>query len=356
MAIDRPLASERAPATLRDVARLAGVSPATVSNVMQNRPRVADATRLRVREAARTLRYEPNPLARSLRSGRTGTIALITPGLRNSYFAELATELISAAGAYDLRVSVEVLDGDRAREESLLTGAWTSFADGIVYVPQELIGPEIDDALASRAGRRPPVVLLGERGAGAECAQVNYRNAAASQAATQTLIAGGARRIAAIGPHEFAGTQTPRLDGYRAALAEHGLSEGPELVRATDTWGRAAGMAAVRELLADGVEFDAVFAFNDMIALGALAALASAGVRVPEDVQVVGFDNVEESAYSSPPLTTVDPGKAAAAALALELLDSLLRGDADAVGRQVSPEFAVVLRGTTKPQRTKEVA
>lgn len=340
MVIDRP------PATLRDVARLAGVSPATVSNVMQNRPRVAEATRKRVREAAHALSYEPNPVARSLRSGRTDTIALITPGLRNAYFAELASELISAASAYDLRVSLEVLDGDRQREESILTGTWTSYADGILYVPQELAGREIDYVLASRAGRRPPVVLLGERGAGAECAQVSYRNADASRAAVETLVAGGAQRIAAIGPHERPGSATPRLEGYLQALLAAGQSADPALIRETSTWHRAAGLESVRALLADRVEFDAVFAFNDMIALGAMSALAAAGLRVPDDVQVVGFDDVEESAYSTPALTTVDPGKAAAARLALEMLDSLLRGQ-ETPG-QVSPDFVVVPRATTR--------
>jgi len=339
---------ERQPATLRDVARLAGVSPATVSNVMQNRPRVAAETRRRVREAARALQYEPNPLARSLRSGRTGTVALITPGLRNSFFAELASELIRAAGAYDLRVSVEVLDGDRHREESTLTGVWTSYADGILYIPQELNGHEIDYVLASRAGRRPPVVLLGERGADAACPQVTYRNRDASRAAVETLIAGGARRIAAIGPHERPGSATPRFEGYAAALVEAGLVPSPELVRETTTWHRSAGMEAVRDLLADGVEFDAVFGFNDMIALGALAALANAGVRVPHDVQVVGFDDVDEATYSVPGLTTVDPGKAAAADLALGLLDSLLRGDDVPEQGHVSPDFTVVVRDSTR--------
>ncbi|SNU02500.1 transcriptional regulator, LacI family [Ruaniaceae bacterium KH17] len=340
------VAPRRQPSTLRDVARLAGVSPATVSNVMQNHPRVADATRKRVQDAARALQYEPNPLARSLRSGRTGTIALITPGLQNAYFAELATELIRTANAYNRRISVEVLDGDRQREESILTGTWTSFADGILYIPQKLTGREIDYVLDSRAGRRPPVVLLGERGAGADCAQVTYRNSDASQAAVKLLLDGGAKRVVAIGPHERAGSATPRLEGYTAALKQAGIPLRPELIRETPTWHRSAGMEAVSELLAEGVEFDAVFAFNDMIALGAMAALANAGLRVPDDVQVVGFDDVEESNFSVPALSTIDPGKAEAAQLALELLDAILAGT-EPTNRQIFPDFSVVARGTT---------
>lgn len=341
------MASDRPPTTLRDVARMAGVSPATVSNVMQNHPRVATQTRQRVLDAARVLQYEPNRLAQSLRSGRTGTVALITPSLRNSYFAEIASEIITAAREYDLRVSVEVLDGDRRQEESLLTGSWTSFADGIFYIPQDLAGREIDYVLDARTGRRPPVILLGERGAGSDCAKVTYRNADASRAAVQALINRGATRIASIGPHERSGSATPRFEGYVRALRDEGLTMDPRLIRDTSTWHRAAGTDAVRALLSEGAEFDAIFAFNDMIALGALSALASAGVRVPQDVQIVGFDDVEEAAYSVPALTTVDPGKADAARLALRLLDHLLRGETPPEGTSLAPAYEVIVRGTT---------
>ncbi|TNU76414.1 LacI family transcriptional regulator [Miniimonas arenae] len=342
------------PATIRDVARLAGVSPATVSNVLRDHPRVSDATRARVRAAADELGYEPNALARSLRSGRSGTIALVVPDLRNAYFAELASEVIGAASRYGLRVAVEVLAGDRAHEVSVLTGSMTAFVDGLVYVPQKLLGTEIDDVLETRRAHRVPVVLLGERGADSHCPQVGYRNVEASRAVTELLLAGGARRIAAIGPHERAGSATPRLEGYLAALDAAGIPRDDALIRPTTAWHRTSGAQAVAELLADGVEVDAVFGFNDMLALGALSTLVRAGLDVPGQVQVAGFDDLEESAFALPALSTVEPGKRHAAGLALEVLAHLLEHDDEddpgAVDSRLA-DFTVIPRGTTRSAR-----
>lgn len=333
-----------APPTLRDVARLAGVSTATVSNVLRDHPRVAETTRERVRAAVAQLGYQPNPMARSLRSGRSGSIGLVMPGLRNAYFAELAGEVIRAASAYDLSVSVEILDGDRAHEVACLNGPRTVFTDGLVYVPNQLIGDEIDAAV------RPdlPLVLLGERGVGSRFDRVEYRNLEASQAATRHLLERGCRRIVALGPHERRGSATPRLEGYLAAHREAGVPVHAELIRDVPLWHRQEGARAVTELLWEATPFDGVFAFNDMLALGAIRSLALADRRVPGNVKVIGFDALEESAYSLPNLSTIDPGKREAADLAMKLLTERIESRSRVNdGTVVSPDFTLIVRGST---------
>ncbi len=329
-------------ATVRDVARVAGVSPATVSNVLSNHPRVATATRERVQAAMTELGYQPNPLARSLRSGRSGSIALVLPGLRNAYFAELATEVINAASQHHLSVSIEILDGERETEIAALRGPRTAFVDGMIYVPSALSGLEIDEHV--KPGM--PMVLLGERGLGSSLSRVDYRNVEASKAATAHLLAQGCRRIVAVGPHERAGSATPRLEGYQQAHQDAGIAIDPNLEVDVTAWHRAQGSEAIEDLLARGVAFDGVFAFNDMLALGAMRALADAGINVPHDVRVIGFDALEESAYSLPSLSTIDPGKQAAARLAVDMLVAALASDsADQVIGEA--EFALVERASS---------
>lgn len=330
-------------ATVRDVARVAGVSPATVSNVLSDHPRVATATRERVRAAMAELGYQPNPLARSLRSGRSGSIALVLPGLRNAYFAELATEVIGAASRHHLSVSIEILDGERESEIAALSGPRTAFVDGMIYVPSALAGEEID--LHIKPGM--PAVLLGERGLGSALSRVDYRNVEASRAATAHLLSLGCRQIAAIGPHERTGSATPRLEGYRLAHQDAGVVPVPALEVDVEAWHREQGGEAIVDLLARGVAFDGVFAFNDMLALGAMRALADAGLTVPGDVRVIGFDALEESAYSLPSLSTIDPGKKAAAQLAVDMLVAAI---ASKSAEQVigEAEFALVERGSSR--------
>lgn len=333
-------------ATVRDVARLAGVSAATVSNVLRNHPRVAAATRDRVRAAAAELGYRPNVHARSLRTGRSGSIALVLPGLRNAYFAEFASEVIRVASRYGLGVSLDVLDAqDVEHEIAVLNGPQTEFVDGLIYYPQLVEDHDIDSAV--RPGQA--VVLIGERGAGSRHDLVEYQNAAAACAVTRHLLDRGCRRIVAVGPHEKQGSATPRLEGFLAAHREAGVAVDDALVIGSRRWHRGDGADAVSALLAAGIEFDGIFAFNDMLAHGAMRALAEVGRRVPQDVKVAGFDDLEESAFSLPSLTTVDPGKRAAAELAVELLDRRIRGGAGDQRVIATPEFRLVERGSTAP-------
>ena len=293
-------------ATLKDVARKAGVSIKTVSNVIHDYPHIRPATRERVERAIEALGYTPNQTARNLRSGRTGVIALAVPDLALSYFAELAGLVIAEAERLGLSVQVEQTGGTREREIELLRAPRLRMTDGLLFSPLEM---SQDDAAQLRVDY--PLVLLGERIFDGPADHVTMRNTEAARAATEFLVERGRRRIALVGAHEgeVIGSAGLRLAGYREALEAQGIGWDESLVAPAGAWHRIDGLRATRDLIASGVDVDALFALNDPLAFGALRALEEAGRSVPGDVAVVGFDAVDESAFSIPALTTVDPGR-----------------------------------------------
>jgi len=330
--------------TLRDVAQLAGVSFKTVSNVVNDYPHVSEATRARVLAAIERLDYRPNRSARSLRSGRTGAIGLAVPELSLAYFAELADEVITAAEERDIVVLIEQTGGDRRRELEVLNGSRRQLTDGLLFSPLAL---GVDDADALRVDY--PLVLLGERIFDGPVDHVTMENVEAARAATEHVLALGRRRIAVIGSHtgEVIGSAGLRVAGYRAALEAHGVPFRDELVVDAGPWHRVNGSEAMRMLLARGVEFDAVFALNDELGLGALRVLREHGVRVPEDVAIIGFDDVDEGRYSLPSLSTVDPGRREIARLAVGVLFDRIAGLRPGGPRELRSGFRIIAREST---------
>ncbi|WP_110589253.1 LacI family DNA-binding transcriptional regulator [Microbacterium suaedae] len=329
--------------TLKDVARKAGVSIKTVSNVIHDYPHIRVTTRERVERAIAELGYTPNQTARNLRSGRTGVLALAVPDLALSYFAELAASVIAAAEDRGFAVQVEQTGGTREREIELLRTPRLRMTDGVLFSPLEM-GQDDADFLNVDY----PLVLLGERIFDGPTDHVTMHNAEAARAATEFLLDRGRRRIALIGAHdgEIIGSAGLRLAGYREALEARGVPLDDTLVASAGEWHRVDGQRAMRELIARGVDFDALFALNDSLAFGALRALEEAGRSVPHDVAVIGFDNVDESAYSIPALTTVDPGREWIARRAVDALIERIE-DPSAEPRTMLAEFRVVEREST---------
>jgi DNA-binding LacI/PurR family transcriptional regulator len=342
---------------MHDVAKLAGVSIKTVSNVINDHPHVRTETRERVQAAIDELRYRPNLSARGLRSGRTGVIGLAVPALRENYFAELADAVIRAADARGLGVVVEQTSGDRGRELEVITGGRPRLTDGMLFSPFAL-GPADADALNTKV----PLVLLGERIFGGPTDHVAMHNVSAARAAVEHLLDIGRRRIVAIGPEGGQPTDMSsaalRLTGYREAFERAELPTDSRLIPPTAHWSRDAGAAAVRGLLDEGVGFDAVFAFNDALGLGALRALAEAGLRVPDDVAVIGFDNIDETRFSMPSMSSVDVGSAEIARTAVDLLIERIEEKGQRrPPRTVKPEFRIVRRESTGfPARAADAA
>ncbi len=333
--------------TMHDVARLAGVSIKTVSNVINDYPHVRQQMRDRVRAAIAELGYRPNLSARGLRSGRTGVIGLAVPALSENYFAELADAVIRAADTHGLGVVVEQTSGDRERELQVISGGRLRLTDGLLFSPYAL-GQA--DAEALNTGF--PLVLLGERIFGGPTDHVTMNNVASARAAVEHLLEIGRRRIAIIGaeadPTIDTSSATLRVAGYEEALAAAGVELDPRLVRMAPHWNRTAGVLAVRELIASGVPFDAVFALNDALGLGTLRALGEAGLRVPEDVAVIGFDNIDEGRFSMPSMSSVDAGSKQIARDAVALLIERIEEKGDRrPPRTVQPGFEIVRREST---------
>lgn len=308
--------------TMNDVARAAGVSLKTVSNVLNDYEFIRPATKQKVHDAIAELGYEANLTARSLRSGKTRMLGLVLSDLSAPYYAELASRLMTVASRRGYRVLVEQSGATQDNELGALQGPFRQLTDGLLFTPLVMEA----DAVASRRGSKP-VVLLGEHIVDPRFDLVTMKNEEAAQAVTAHLLAAGRRRIAVVGAHpeEVAGSRGLRLNGYRKALDHAGITFDPALV-APGEWRRDAGASAVAGLLDSGVPFDAVFGLNDVLALGALHELLIRGVSVPQEVAVAGFDDIDEARFASPSLTTVSPGTDEIAERSVGLLIDRIEG------------------------------
>lgn len=335
---------------LQDVAERAGVSIKTVSNVVNGKGAITPETRQRVEEAVAHLKYRPNVAARHLRQGRSGMIAVALPELTQPYFAEIASELVRAAQARQITVLLNQTGGEAASEQAISDGIDMPLMDGLIMSPLALTAADLRHR--TDAAR---LVLLGEHvGDDSPFPHVAMDNRAAAAAATAHLASLGRRRIAAIGAKLPAGpdnalpqeTAELRLEGYRRALDTAGLPWDPDLVQTVREFHRADGAEAMHALLALPEPPDAVFCFNDLLALGALRALRDHGLQAPDDVAVVGIDDIEEGRFSSPSLTTIAPDKRAIAETALALLLER-HTEPDHEPRTILVDYELVVREST---------
>jgi DNA-binding LacI/PurR family transcriptional regulator len=332
---------------LRDVADQSGVSIKTASNVVHNHPHVKASTRARVQQAIDDLGYRPNLSARRLRYGKSGFLAVALPRLDSPYFAELAAKLSERAGAMGQIVLLDSTGATPEAERLVLKGVSTHIIDGVIFSPLALTAEEI----ASRTDT-VPMVLLGERIVPAGYDHVAVDSVSAARAMTEHLIGLDRTRVAAIGRKSAVGTHSVRLTGYRQALAAAGLPFDRHLVRGVAHYDREAGRQAMHSLLRSPSPPDAIFCFNDLMAIGAIRACHEAQVRVPDDIAVAGFDDIAEGQFSSPSLTTVSPDLDVLAAEALRLILARIDGD-DGPAQDVSVPWELVIRestvGTTPP-------
>ena len=311
--------------SMRDVAALAGVSPRTVSNVVRGYVHVAAETRERVQRAIDELNYRPNLSARNLRQGRSGIIALAVPEIAAPYFAELANLVHQEARQRGFTLLIDQTGASREQEMLVLDGYRSHLIDGLILSPLAVTAQDLQTQSIDM-----PTVLLGEGVNDGRHIHVAVDNVAAARQATEHLISNGRRRIAALGVDHRADRVGPakrRLEGYLAALADAGLASEDRMSVPTSGWFRTAGYDAVDQFLRGGAEVDALFCFNDVLALSAIRAINDNGLRVPDDIAVVGWDDIGEARYSRPSLTTIRPDKAAIARVAVEGLLSQLNGD-----------------------------
>ncbi|WP_152365164.1 LacI family DNA-binding transcriptional regulator [Microlunatus speluncae] len=325
-------------ARLKDVAALAGVSVKTASNVVNEYVHVSPQTRAKVRAAIEQLRYQPNVSARQLKHGRAGFLALALPQLDSPYFAELGARFSAAASRLGYLLLLDATGADPAAEQVVLNGMRSHVIDGVIFSPLA-VGPE---DIAARADD-VPMVLLGERAVPPGYDHVAVDSVTASLAMTDHLISLGRSRIAAIGRESVAGTASVRLEGYRRALEAAGLPYRPELVIGVARYDRADGKAAMEQLLALPEPPDAVFCFNDLMAIGAIRACVEAGVAVPDRIAIAGFDDIAEGRFSNPTLTTVAADLDLLAEQTLRLLQARI-ADPDRPAESVAVPWTLRLR------------
>ena len=331
------------PATLRDVAERANVSLRTVSNVLADHPHVSALMRARVQAAIEELDYRPNPVARTLRTGRTGVLALVVPEIDVPYFSELARDVIDTAAEFGYRVMIDQTGHDHDRERELLTGAdRTMLFDGILFSPLVTRTELLE--MGTRTSM--PLVLLGEHDFDGRYDHVAIDNVRAAHDATTHLISLGRTRIAAIGaqPDEEYSTPQQRTAGFESALVDAGLA--PASVEPAAHYRRADGYQAARALLERDPRPDAIFCYSDLLAMGALRAVFDAGLRVPEDVAIIGIDDIEEGRYSRPSLSTVSLDTPFIAEGAVARIVARI-GDPDAEAVELIAPHAVIPREST---------
>jgi LacI family transcriptional regulator len=308
--------------TIKDVAREAGVSVATVSRVYNHSAVVSEGTRRIVRAVAERLNYWPNGAARSLITNRTQAIGVMLPDLFGEFFSEILRGMDSTArkAGFHLLVSSSHADADE-----LVAGLRTTRGriDALV-----VMAPDVDAGKAIRAIATDQPLVLIDPGPGFEaCHNISIANQSGASEVVRHLVGLGHRRVATITGPERNADARQRLEGYRAALRAAGIKV-PRAYEIAGDFTEPSGYAAVARLLALDPRPTAVFAANDYMAIGVLGALSDAGVRVPEDIAVVGFDDITMARYLNPPLTTVHVDAHRLGERAVEMLLAKLRSRA----------------------------
>ena len=291
---------------LHDVARMAGVSAATVSRVVNQPERVNAGTRSRVEAAILASGYRPSRVARRLRveHGRSSLVGLVIPDLRNPFFADIARGVEDVAERHGYTVFLGNSDEDLEKERRYLEVMRAESVDGVILPPSSITDPAVEELV--RSGM--PLVCVDRRVAKVKVDTVVVDNVRGAYEAAEHLIGLGHRRIGFIEGLHAVSTSRERLEGYRQALAAHGIPMDPELARAGDSR-QASGRRRALELLGLGERPTALLAGNSLMTLGALEAIHQLGLGIPEDVAIVGYDDIPWALAVRPALTVVrQPG------------------------------------------------
>lgn len=333
-------------ATIRDIAQAAGVSVATVSRVLNDRPDVAPETRDAVMRHVRAHNFTMNRSARALSGGRTGQVGLTMPMVRGDYFADILAGAIEAAYEQDMRLVLYTTLHEHEREVSVLEHLTDGATDGaIILLPEE----SSVELLALRASGYPFVVADPRVALGDGIPAVSAAHRAGAKAATDHLVALGHRRIAHVTGRPGWTATVERIEGYHAALATAGVLPSAELVLEGD-FEIASGYEAGGRLLDLPDRPTAIFAANDNMAIGAIRAARERGIAVPEELSVVGFDDAVLAPIVTPSLTTVRQPLAELGRTAVSLLMRMLdRQRVEAL--RVELATRLVVRDSTAPPR-----
>lgn len=322
----------------REIAGIAGVSVATVSRALSEPEKVSKGTMQKVRAAIELIGYRPNMLAKSFRSHKANTVILLVPEIVNTFYANFIKGVGDQAYHHGVALIIGETRGKKDRELAYVERVRSSLADGVIQ-----LRPFLKNEKSNIPPDIPCVNALGcEHNVGAT---VRINNRAAAKAITQYLISLGHRRIGVItGPISNAHSYT-RLEGYKECLKEHGIEFLPELIVSGD-FTMYSGHSLATYFCEKEHRATAIFCMNDEMAIGALQGLKQAGVRVPMDISVVGFDNIPYAKYCDPPLTTIAQPTEYMGRIAMGIYLSILSPDSLEPPEQIIP-WELIVRGSS---------
>ncbi|MCA9911431.1 MAG: LacI family DNA-binding transcriptional regulator [Anaerolineae bacterium] len=326
---------------MKDVAKLANVSIQTVSVVVNNKPDIAPETRARVLSAIETLGYQPYTVARSLRTGATRTIALIVSDITNPFFASMANTVEYYAHEAGYSVILHNTHSDLDREQKYIELALQRGVDGMLFVATKDEMPGLDSLEA--AGTR--VVAIDRVPDNFNGPTLTLNNIKTGVLVAEHLLELGHTRLAHIGGPLDLHLSRDRMNGFHDTIRARGLEPGP-VAFSDSSWSARSGYEAMQTLLDQDPLPTAVFAANDRVAIGAMGAITQAGLRIPEDISIVGVDDIEFSMYQTPPLTTVRQSLEDIATLGIKtLLDILEQREPERT--HIAFEPMLIVRGST---------
>lgn len=334
-------------ANIRDIAKLAGVSTATVSRTLATPAIVMPETRAKVEAAVRKLDYKPNALASSLRRRRTENIVVVVPDIHNPFFSGVVQGIEHVAHGHGHKVLLGESQNSQQRLDTYAEMLDSKEADGLILLGA-LLPTGIANAVAAGEAPHVPIVMACEYFVGLQAPNVRIDNAAAAAAATEHLLQLGHRRIAMITGPSGNPLVKDRIKGYRAQMAKAELAVPADYVARGD-FTVESGHHAMKKLLALSHKPTAVFCANDEMAMGAIRAVKDSGRRVPQDLSVVGFDDIRFAEYVDPPLTTIRQPQR-------EIGETAMRLILDVFAKRNAPTSVVlphtlVVRGSTKALR-----
>ena len=333
--------------TLNDIAKLAKVSPSTVSRAIANNPKISSATREKVSKIMKDLNYHPNIIARSLANKSTRIIGVIIPGVaetafQNPFFPEVLRGVSSLAHKFKYNILISSVSNADEEKQTLKQFAQGGIAEGIILLASRVGDPSVEELTKLSF----PFVVIGKPENKHEVNWVDNNNFTIGYELTKHFLEQGHRKIAFLGLSSNYIVTLDRLNGYKKALEDKGLPVDERLI-IESKFIDDNGYDLMKQLFNRGINPTGVMAGDDLLAFGAMRFINEQGLKVPEDIAVSGFNNVQLANYSSPPLTTVEINPYLLGSKAFELLLAAINSDYKSYNRAIVPA-ELVIRGSTQ--------
>jgi LacI family transcriptional regulator len=310
--------------TIRDIAKAANVSTAAVSYVINDKPGVSEETRLKIQRIMREMNYRPNPQARGLAAKRTGMLGLMIPDITDPFYVNVVRGVEAESNQLGYTLTLCTTHGDAERERNVAGTLTSNWVDGVIMMAYKLSPSELEKL----SKHKVPIVVIDNPEVAGLIPSIMVNNTALGRTATAYLVEMGHTRIGFIHGVEGSNSSAARYEGYVQALKSHGLEPDPDLVERGD-FSYEHGLAAAHRLLSLPNRPTAIFAANDQMAFGVMNAATELGLSVPEDISVIGVDDIEAAALVVPGLTTMRQPTWEIGACAVQILERLINPPED---------------------------